>query len=85
MTLNTRHCSIIGVLGIDAANRALGAICGHSVDVTSIDYVSIGYTLIMGAADFIHTHFGSYIPASNVTVTAQQQPTMDNTTLTPDK
>ena len=64
MPLNTRHWSIIGVLGIDVANRALGAICGHSVDVTTIDYASIGYTLVIGTVDFIHSHFGNYIPPS---------------------
>ena len=64
MPLNTRHWSIIGVLGIDVANSALGAICGHSVDVTTIDYASIGYTLVIGTVDFIHTHFGNYSPSS---------------------
>ena len=73
MPLNTRHWSIIGVLGIDVANRALGAICGHSVDVTTIDYASIGYTVIVGLADFIHTHFGNYVPAQN-----QNLSTLDN-------
>lgn len=87
MPLNTRHWSIIGVLGIDVANRALGAICGHSVDVTTIDYASIGYTLVIGTVDFIHTHFGNYVPPSNVTVIPQptQEPSNpDNLQLTPD-
>ena len=87
MPLNTRHWSIIGVLGIDVANRALGAICGHSVDVTTIDYASIGYTLVIGTVDFIHTHFGNYVPASNVTVIPSPQQEIsnpDNLQLTPD-
>ena len=87
MPLNTRHWSIIGVLGIDIANRALGAICGHSVDVTTIDYASIGYTLLIGTVDFIHTHFGNYVSPGNVTVIPQ--PTSEtsnpsNLQLTPD-
>ena len=88
MPLNTRHWSIIGVLGIDVANRALGAICGHSVDVTAIDYASIGYTLVIGIVDFIHTHFGNYIPSSgisNITVTPQTEVSNpNNLQLTPD-
>ena len=100
MPLNTRHWSIIGVLGIDVANRALGAICGHSVDVTTIDYASIGYTLIIGTVDFIHTHFGNYqnnsqtnsldsiIPLAaqvlNTITTTKDSKTPDNSQLTPD-
>ena len=87
MPLNTRHWSIIGVLGIDVANRALGAICGHSVDVTTIDYASIGYTVIVGLADFIHTHFGNYVPSTQkIQITQQTTPSInpDNSQLTPD-
>ena len=87
MPLNTRHWSIIGVLGIDVANRALGAICGHSVDVTTIDYASIGYTLVIGTVDFIHTHFGNYVPPSNITIIPQPQSETSNPSnlqLTPD-
>lgn len=69
--MQTRHWSVVGVAGIAVANSFASAVCGHSVDVQSLDYGAIGYAVIIGFADWINAHFGK---GSSGTV-----PSQDNT------
>lgn len=75
--MQSRHWSIVAAMGIAVANNAASALCGHSVDVTTVDYASMAYSMILGGADFIHTHFGNYQS------TSQPQPTPTPVTTTP--
>ena len=76
--MQTRHWSVIGVAGVAVANTFASAVCGHSVDVQSLDYGAIGYSVIIGFADWINAHFGKGSGGTNPV-----QPSTNNNTQPP--
>ena len=57
--MKTSHWGIIAALLIPVANQGLTSICGHAVDVTAINWLSIAseiFAVTLGSADWINRH-----------------------------
>lgn len=69
MTMKTSHWAVIASILIPLANQALKTVCGHSVDVTTIDYLSIAselFSMTIGSADWIQRHIKNPADLSNL-------------------
>lgn len=66
--MKTSHWSIIAAALIPLANQALTSICGHSVDVTTINYLTIGaeiFSMTIGSVDWLQRHIWNPQDLSN--------------------
>ena len=61
--VKTSHAALYSIAGI-IASQALGSVCGHSVDVTNIDYMGMGTAMILGSFDWFKRHYGTPTPTA---------------------
>jgi hypothetical protein len=54
--MHTSHWGQIGSAAILVGNSAASAVCGHSIDLTSIDWVGLILTQGISWADWINRH-----------------------------
>lgn len=56
--VKTSHAALYSIAGI-IGSQALGSVCGHSVDVTAIDYMGVGTAVVLSFLDWTKRHYGS--------------------------
>lgn len=56
--VKTSHAALYSIAGI-IATQALSSVCGHTVDVTTLDYMGMGTAMILGFFDWFKRHYGS--------------------------
>lgn len=59
--VKTSHAALYSIAGI-IASQTLGSVCGHSVDVTNLDYVGMATAVILGFADWSKRHLSKTTP-----------------------
>ena len=55
--VKTSHAALYSIAGIIGA-QALSSVCGHSVDLSTIDYWGMGIATILGTFDWFKRHYG---------------------------
>lgn len=75
--MKTSHWAIIAAFLIPVANQGLTAVCGHAVDVTTINYLSIAseiFSVTIGSADWLQRHIRNPQDLSNTPSVIQITP-----------
>ena len=62
--VKTSHAALYSI-AVMIASTSLSSVCGHSVDITQIDYWGMGLATMLGAFDWFKRHYGAQTPTTS--------------------